>query len=169
MDWSDLGSPFWRPNIGTNWTGGDRLAPTYGSNIIAGDDTYGLLWFLDPEQPYDQHPDEDNPTQETYFERITMGQVPLRGRDVVPCYAVWLTTDLGAPAYTGAAVTLEISDDAGNTFSSMGDVTVTLGEFSPEIAWYSLGQITAPGRLFKITDYGAIARIDSLEMNDDGR
>ncbi len=168
MDWSDFGQPFWRPNIGTNWTGGDRLAPTYGSNIIAGDDTYGLLWFLDPEQPYDQHPDADNPVQERYFERITMGQVPLRGREVVPCYAVWLTTDLGAPAYTGAAVTLEISDDAGNTFTSMGDVTVTLGEFSPEIAWYSLGQITAPGRLFKITDDGAIARIDSLEMNDDG-
>jgi hypothetical protein len=169
MDWSDFEKVFWRPNIGINWTGGDGLAPTYGSNVVAGDDTFGLLWFLDPEQPYDEHPEPLNSTQQLFFERITMGQVPVRGREVVPCYATWLTADSGDPAYTGAGVQMLISDDGGKSFQDVGTVTVTLGDAPSQINWYSLGQITAPGRLFKIVDDGAITRIDSLEMNDDGR
>lgn len=168
MDWADLGQTVWRPNIGVNWTGGDRLAPTYGSNVAVGDDTFGLLWFLDAEQPYDEHPDPTNPVQERYFDRITMGQVALQGRQVVPCYAVWLTGDMGDPAYMGAGVRLEISDDGGNSFIDCGMINITSGEYQPELTWYSLGQITAPGRLFKITDDGAVARIDGMEMNDDG-
>lgn len=166
MDWADLNKTYWRPNLGINWTGGDGLAPTYGSNVVAGDDTFGLIWFLDPEQPYDEHPDYLNPVQELYFDRITQGQVPLRGREVMPCYVAWLTTNNGDPAYIGAGVTLSTSDDGGTTYDDHGTITVTLGETSPELSWYSLGQIGAPGRLFKITDDGAIARIDSLEMND---
>jgi len=164
MDWADLGSATWRANYGINWLGGHALAIGYGSDVVAGDDNGGLLWFLDPSQAYDGSIDEGgNPI---YFDRITMGQVSMNGREVMPCYAAWLTTDMGAPAYEGAAVTLEISDDAGVTFSDMGSVEVTLGTTSPQLAWYSLGQIGAPGRLFKITDDGAIARIDSMEMND---
>lgn len=172
MDWNSKDLPFWRVNCGTNWIGAEALASVYGSNIVAGDDTFGLLWFLDPEQPYDQPTSENAEQQQIYFERITMGQVPMKGREVMPCYAAWLTTDMGAPAYDGAAVTLQISDDGGRTFDDCGAVEVTLGEFSPEIAWYSLGQIEAPGRLFKIIDDGAVVRIDGLEMNDpddDGR
>ncbi|MBA4174704.1 MAG: hypothetical protein C0511_19140 [Hyphomicrobium sp.] len=92
--------------------------------------------------------------------------MPIKGREVMPCYAVWLTTDMGAPAYDGAGVRLLTSDDGGRTFDDHGLVTVTAGEFSPELSWYSLGQIGAPGRLFKIVDDGAIVRIDGLEMND---
>jgi len=95
-----------------------------------------------------------------------MGQVAIRGREVMPCYACWITSDMGDPAYVGAGVTLYTSDDAGKTFDSHGLVTVTPGENSPELSWYSLGQISAPGRLFKIVDDGAIARIDGLQMND---
>lgn len=166
MDWQDFTHTYWRPNIGTTWNGAAALAHTYGSSVIAGDDTWGLLWFLDPNQPYDEHTDDTNPEQEIFFERITMGQVPINGREVLPCYATWLTTDMGDPAYDGAGVTLEISDDGGVTFDDMGNVTITAGANYPELSWYSLGQIGAPGRLFKITDDGAIARIDSLEMND---
>jgi hypothetical protein len=166
MDWHDKYNPFWRLNIGTNWVGAAKLAYTYGSSVIVGDDTAGLLYFLDPEQPYDDHPDYLDPVQELYFERVTQGQVPMTGRQVLPCYAAWLTTDMGDPAYVGAGVKLEISDDAGETYDDMGTVTVTPGENSPELSWYSLGQIEAPGRLFRITDDGAVARIDSMEMND---
>jgi hypothetical protein len=74
---------------------------------------------------------------------------------------------MGDPAYDGAEVNLSISDDAGVTFDDMGNIVVNMGADYPELSWYSLGQITAPGRLFKITDDGAIARIDGLEMNDD--
>jgi hypothetical protein len=166
MEWADLDKSYWRPNLGINWTGGDGLAPVYGSNVLVGDDTFGLLWFLDPEQPYDEHPDELNPVQEIYFDRIVMGQMMVKGRETMPVYAAWLTTDMGAPAYTGAGVTLEISDDAGVSFFDCGTIEVTLDTNSPELSWYSLGLITAPGRLFKITDDGAITRIDSLVVND---
>lgn len=166
MDWQDFTHAYWRPNIGTIWNGAAKLAQNFGSSVIAGDDTWGLLWFLDPDQPYDEHPDYTAPEQQVYFERITMGQVPMRGRESLPCYAAWLTTDMGAPAYDGAGVRLEISDDAGVLFEDQGYVTITLDANYPELAWYSLGQIEAPGRLFKITDDGAITRIDGMEMND---
>jgi len=166
MEWADLNFSLWLLSCGINWIGGQGLAQNYGSNVVVGDDNYGLLWFLDPEQPYDQHPLSDNPTQEIYFDRITMGQMPMTGREVLPCYAAWLTADMGDPAYEGAAVTMEISDDAGVTFTDVGSVEVTIGTTNPQLSWYSLGQIGAPGRLFKITNDGAVARIDSLEMND---
>jgi hypothetical protein len=63
-------------------------------------------------------------------------------------------------------LTLYTSDDAGKTYDDHGLVTVEAGNFDAEISWYSLGQMTAPGRLFKIVDNGAVARIDGLEMND---
>lgn len=166
MDWDSLGYAFWRPNNGINWIGGQLFAGAYGSDVVVGDDVFGLLYFLDPEQPFDQTPLDYAPVQERYFERITMGQVPIRGREVIPCFAAWLTTDMGDPAYLGAGVTLYTSDDGGETFDDHGTVTVTSGEFNPELSWYSLGQIEAPGRLFKIVDDGAIARIDGMEMND---
>jgi hypothetical protein len=164
MDWTDFDSLTWRAHCGRNWIGAEALADTYGSNVVVGDDTYGLLWFLDPEQPFD-----DNPlgaVTPSYFARVTVGQVPMKGREVLPCFAVWLTADMGDPAYSGAAVTLWMSDDAGATWESQGYIQVTPGENRPELAWYSLGQIEAPGRLFKIFDDGAITRIDGLEMND---
>lgn len=166
MDWTSDGLEFWRPNIGMNWIGGQVFATAYGSDVIVGDDVHGLIYFLDPEQPYDQAALDYSPEQERYFERITMGQVPMRGREVLPCYSVWLTTDMGNPAYVGAGVTLYTSDDGGETFDDHGLVTVTPDEFTPELSWYSLGQIGAPGRLFKIVDDGAIMRIDGLEMNE---
>jgi len=164
MDWADLGSPTWRANYGVNWIGGQGLAIGYGSDVVAGDDNLGLLWFLSPEQPFDGSASDGG--DPIFFDRITMGQLPMTGREVLPCYAAWLTTDMGEPAYTGAAVTLEISDDAGVTFNDMGSVEVSVGTTNPQLSWYSLGQIGAPGRLFKITNDGAVARIDSFEMND---
>jgi hypothetical protein len=164
VDWADLRSGTWRANFGMNWFGGQALAIGYGSDVVVGDDNLGLLWFLDPTQPFDDDANGgDNPI---YFDRIVMGQVVQTGREVLPCYAAWLTVDMGDPAYTGASVNLSISDDAGATFNDMGNITVTFGTNSPELSWYSLGQISAPGRLFKITDDGAISRIDSFEMND---
>jgi len=166
MDWADFESNVWSLSCGINWLGGNALAQNYGSNVVAGDDNFGIIWFLDPEQPYDQHPYSDNPVQTVYFDRIVMGQVVMTGREVMPCYALWLTTDMGDPAYSGAEVSLSISDDAGQTFDDMGSIEITSGDYRPELIWYSLGQIEAPGRLIKIQDDGAITRIDSLEMND---
>lgn len=171
MDWDAFSQIYWPVNCGFNWVDGqgvtDSNGNTFGSNVVVGDDTYPLLWILEPLQPYDQSPDGPlDPQQQYNFTRILQGQFPVVGREVVPCYAAWLTTDMGNPGYVGAGVKLEISDDAGASYQDMGTITVTAGNNFPELAWYSLGQIAAPGRLFRITDDGAVARIDTLEMND---
>lgn len=165
-DWSSGTLPFWRSNVGINWLGAGLFANNFGSNVIVGDDTFGLLWILDPNLALDQHPAGDT-YNDIPFPRIVMGQVTQLGRNVQPCDVVYLASDVGAPGYVGAAVTLEISDDRGVTFQSQGAIEIVADDYSQEIAWRSLGQISAPGRLFKITDDGAITRIDGLEMNND--
>jgi hypothetical protein len=170
VDWDALGEVYWPVNIGFNWAAGigvkDADGNPFGSNVLVGDDTYPLLYFLDPNQPYDENPESLDPEQEIFFERVIQGQALVTGRQAEPCYVCWITADMGAPAYVGAGVQLEISDDGGNSYDDMGTVVVTPDNNSPELSWYSLGQIQAPGRLFRITDDGAVARIDSMEMND---
>lgn len=169
VNWDSGDHPFWRPNTGMSWIGGQALAHEYGSNIVVGDDTWGLLWFLDPEQPFDEHTDYINAAQEIPFERVVTAQVPMRGREVLPCYAVFLTGDnygLSANDFV-PTVKLEYSDDAGKTYDDAGTLNVTLDTAEPCYEWLSLGQIGAPGRLFKITDNGVFARIDSMNMNDE--
>lgn len=159
-EWTSYNNAVWALNCGFEWVGGIGLGAT---NVVVGDDTTGTLYFLDPDAATDDAATVDFGIE--YFQRIVMGQLPVRGRNVVPNYSAWLTTDMGDPAYDGAPVTLYISDDAGETFQDAGDCTVTTGITVPELAWYSLGQAEAPGRLFMIIDDGAVARIDSLEVD----
>lgn len=165
-DWRSFGLPFWRLSTGISWIGGQALAHQYGSNIIAGDDAWGLLWFLDPLQAFDEHPDEGNAIQQIEFERIVTGQVVERGRDSVPCNVIFLTGDNYGVSVIDfiPAVTLEYSDDAGQTYVSAG--TIMLADDQP-YEWRSIGQIDSPGRLFRITDNGVFTRIDDMKMNDD--
>lgn len=165
VNWDSLGTPFWRANTGFSWVGGQALAHQYGSNIIVGDDTWGLLWLLDPEQPFDEHSDDTNPVQQLEFSRIVTGQFAQRGREVQPCNTIFLAGDnygIAAVDFT-ASVALEYSDDAGQTYVSAG----ALGVDQLSYSWRSLGQISAPGRMFKITDNGVFTRIDDMKMNDD--
>jgi len=161
--WSSFDNAVWAVNTGFEWLGGVGIGAT---NIVVGDDTTGTLYFLDPEQPYDNPQTVEAPVQQIYFDRIVMGQYPATGREAMPCYAIFVTADMGQPAYDGAAITLYTSDDAGETWDDHGAIEVSGGIYSPELLWTSLGQITAPGRLFMLIDDGALARIDSMEMND---
>jgi hypothetical protein len=61
---------------------------------------------------------------------------------------------------------LEYSDDAGKTYHDAGTIEVTPSTVNQSYEWLSLGQIEAPGRLFRLTDTGVFTRIDSLTMND---
>lgn len=169
VDWDTKNNGAWRPNVGMTWIGAEALAPTYGTNIVAGDDNFGLLWFLDPDAPYDETPYVGY-MQQIDFDRVVTGQVLTTGRQYIPCYALFLDGDnygLVATDFT-PAVTLETSDDQGRTFILQGTLTVTpdFQQNNPYI-WLSLGQISSPGRMFRITDNGVFTRIDSLEMNDD--
>lgn len=160
-EWSSYNNAVWAVNCGFEWVGGIGLGAT---NVVVGDDTTGTLYFLDPDSAEDDASTVDFGIE--YFQRIAMGQVPVRGRDAIPCFGTWLTTEMGQPVNDGALVTLYTSDDAGVSWINHGDIPVTSGATSPELAWYSLGQMQAPGRLFMIIDDGAIQRIDTLEMAD---
>ena len=171
---SDIGTgrvEAWRTNCGMTWIGANALAFTYGSAVVAGDDTFGLLWFLNPEQAYDETPDPLRLPQHIPIERIVTGQVLASGRQYIPCYAVFLDGDNYGLTETDfvPTVKLETSDDQGQTFFNHGTLglAVDLTMDNP-YEWTSLGQISGSGRIFRITDNGIFARIDGASMNDDG-
>jgi len=170
QEWTSGDLNFWRANVGANWLGGTALAfrDGFNSNVVVGDDTFGLLWMLNPRQGYDDDAVNGSSDPQS-FERIYMAQVAIRGRTSLPCYVTFLTANLGAPSFTGAGVTLYTSDDAGATFDNKGTITVTPDDMSQIFSWRSLGQINAPGRLFKLVDNGAFTRVDSFDVNDDGK
>lgn len=168
LQWSRWNSPdltVFRARHGTNWTGiGGQLLGLNSatSNIVAGDDTYGILWMLDPDIGYDEHPDDES---EMAFERKVIGGVAMRMRQTVPCNEAYLMAVKGREDLTLSApvLSLRTSDDAGNTWLEQGDIAVVADDWSQEFAWRSLGLVQAPGRLFEFTD-NCLVRIDGLEI-----
>lgn len=170
VTWDSKDNGAWRPNIGTDWPGAQGLAYQYGSSIIAGDDTFGLLWFLDPNLAWDENPDEARDPQQIEFERVATGQVLASGRNYMPCYAIFVDGDnygLTATDFVPSVV-LATSDDQGRNFYDHDTLTVVSDlTVNNPYSWYSLGQFNSPGRMFRITDNGLFTRIDSMSMNDD--
>lgn len=166
--WFSSGSlNFWRPNTGINWYSAGTIPEQYGSNVVCGDDTFGHLWVLNPEQGYDDYP-ADPPGDPQRFPRLATGQVITRQRIFLPVYEVYLTASFGEPVADGDGVELLYSDDLGNSYVSAGVEPVTEGDFNQEFAWRSLGQIGKSGRLFRLSDDGAFARIDGLDCHIGG-
>ncbi len=163
-EWASPGLPYWRAHIGGNWLG--MAASVYASGVrdtvIAGDDTVGLLWLVDPDGGMDESPREDRP--DAPFARMVTGGIPMQMRETARCGAVYATISCGDPAYSGASITLRTSDDVGKTWTDHGALTVTPGDWDQEFSWRSLGLIRAPGRIFSIEDDGATARIAGADM-----
>lgn len=162
--WSDPDTEYWRPQCGMNWLDMDNPSFTIDgmtSNAICGDDNFGLIWCIVPEQGYDEPPRTD--LEDAAFPRKIVGGLPQRLRETTPVGAVYLTMNLGEPQFTGAGVTLRTSDDNGQNWTNHGTITITPGDYSQEFVWRSLGLIRAPGRIFEISDNG-VDRIDSLDM-----
>lgn len=160
--WSSGTSERWRASTGFNWDSPGELAYLYGSNILVGDDTYGHVWFLDPEQGYDESPTIDG--LNVSFPRAVTAQMVVDRRNTLPVYEVYLSASAGYPALTGSSVTLYYSDDVGNTYVSAGTLEPTDMAYTQEFAWRSLGIVREPGRLFRIEDDGAFARINGLDV-----
>lgn len=154
--WASFNRTSWRPFTGMNWTTSAGIAHQYGSNIIAGDDSSGVIWVLDPDATNDEVVGTGDPIT---FERVATAQVLASGRDRIPSNSVYVR----ATKQPGD-VRLEYSDNLGEDYASAGDIQVT--EYNQEIVWRSLGQVRAPGRLFRIVDTGALPRIDGLEINE---
>lgn len=166
--WSRWRSPnrsIWRCGLHENWTGvGAAALSTQGgrSNIVAGDDAYGLLWWVVPTQGYDQDPDD---ASEQAFTRTVLGGVPMRMRETLRCNEVYLTSTKGDDSLTVTAqtVSLRTSDDSAKTWTDQGSITVTADDYETEFAWRSLGVIGAPGRVFEVSD-NCLARVDMLDI-----
>jgi hypothetical protein len=69
------------------------------------------------------------------------------------------------PPEEDSKIRLEYSDDNGKTWIVADqDVLIIVDDYTQEIVWRSLGRIMAPGRLFRISDYGIMRRLDGLDI-----
>lgn len=156
--WGSNDTNLWGAYHGTNWIGA-----SYSSNVIVGDDINGAIYQLDPDAAFDDDRD-DGHEQNTFLRQVT-GQVIKRGYDVMPCFEVQMLGAIGeASSVDLTAITLETSDDSGHTYDDHGAVTLPNADYTARASWLSLGSIVAPGRLFRLSDYGTLKRIDSLEI-----
>jgi hypothetical protein len=155
---------YWSVYTGANWVGGNNFAETYGSNVIVGSDSNGVLFFLDPTKPEDDPLVEDRDIV-PFLRRIT-GQLISRGYNYNPLYEVQL---LGSLNQENLALNLDVelfySDDRGDSYVSAGKITTVPNDYTVRGSWRSLGSFTSPGRLIRIEDRGALARIDSITVN----
>lgn len=169
--WGTADTALWRPFTGVNWLGGTSNAATFGSNVVVGDPSNGSLYFLDPTADVDEGPVDnvDGTHIQFEFQRTAFGQAITRSFDVTPCYSLQLLGATGETEVETMTVNLATSDDWGHTYDNQGDNISVYGDYVARIDWMSLGSISAPGRIFRITDWGALKRIDTLEMDDGKR
>lgn len=102
------------------------------------------------------------------IERIVTGGFPMRARKSVTNFGLIVSGAVGdIEADSDSSIKLEISDDNGANFIDVGTIDLTT-DTKQELAWLSLGKITAPGRIYRITDTGALKRIDDAENQIEG-
>ena len=159
----------WKAYTGINWLGGRVNASVYGSDILVGDDANGALYFLDPEGKDDDDAVEGSAVARPFTRQVQTQTTYNSGYKSIPCYGFQAFGSTGK-AGSDETINLQVSDNRGSTYDDMGDITVPDTEYSFRLSWKSLGSIQAPGRLFRITDTGALQRIEALqlEVGDDG-
>lgn len=162
--WGSGTSPLWRAYTGCNWQGGRSFALNW-SDVIVGDDGNGSLFFLSPDDDADDDALTGNETPRP-FRRRAMGQLTIKGGYMaVPCFGVQLFGSAGS-GDSDLTVTLSYSDDRGFSYADAGVITLTPEAYNQRVNWRSLGSMRAPGRLFRITDDGALKRIDGMETDE---
>lgn len=161
--WASGSEGYWSVYTGGNWFGGNAFALDQGSNIVVGSDANGSLYILDPNKP------DDDPAVTgrdiTPFKRQVIGQIPLRGYDSARVFEVQLLGSVN-DLDNGATTDIELlySDDRGDNYVSAGTITTVDQDFDIRASWRSLGSFRSPGRMFKVQDFGALKRIDSLTV-----
>jgi len=148
--------------------GFDGLNFTHGVmwdlRIMGGDQLYGTLYEMDPNQPEDEawRP----------IEHIVTGAVASRDINFTTVGNFRLTATSGDIQENDAVINLRFSDDLGNTWSDYIPMTLKAGNFNQLLIWQSLGSFRNPGRMFEISDeaglvgiYGADARL--INYDDD--
>jgi len=164
--WGTGGNSLWQAYTGINWTGGSRFSSVAGSNVTVGSDGNGSIWFLDPDSDMDEGLFAES-IPAPFLRRVT-GQVLSKGYSSYRVNQVQLLGSIGSlsdPALN--TITLSYSDDRGHTYTNASTVTAPAEDYEARVDWRSLGSFRQPGRLFRLEDFGALRRVDSLTMTTD--
>jgi hypothetical protein len=133
----------------------------WGQRIVGGDLSTTDVWEMQPGALFDNGAAE--------IVHVVTGGVATRSRIFHSVDSFYLSCSSGkALDPAGANVTLEMSDDQGNTWVTMDTLPIQQGNFSQEFAWNGLGAFARPGRIFKIIDSGGFLRIDAADAGIDG-
>lgn len=138
--------------------GFDGMNFTHGTmwdlRVIGGDSLYPYLYELDPTQPMDEgwRP----------IERIVTGGIASRSRAAIGVANFTLTASVGDDASIIQPISLAFSDDNGVTYSQEFDLPLTdMG--TQLLIWNALGSFSAPGRVFRVTDFAGPVRFDGAD------
>lgn len=161
--WTTGTEKYWTVYTGVNWLGGNSFARSFGSNVVVGSDSTGDIYFLDPLKTEDDTP-RGNSLQ---FRRLLTGQLVARGYDSISVHEVQVLGSLNQG--TTGTVELLYSDDRGGSYVSAGTITTSPGDYDLRGHWQSLGSFSSPGRLFRVEDFGTLARVDSFTVIVSGK
>jgi hypothetical protein len=127
----------------------------WGLRIIGGDVLYPYLYELDPTQPLDESWRE--------VQHMVTGGVATRSRAAIGVANLTLTASVGLDSEDDQAISLAFSDDNGVTWSA--EMALPLTDVSTQtLLWPALGSYSAPGRVFRITDYSGPIRLDGADV-----
>lgn len=157
-EWTTEEFDYWLARHGVNWPQANM--PYEGTGIIAGSMLDGTLYHVKPEYA----------TDIGLFGRqydivsVVTGGYSIRMRNDITCDEVMVTCSAGFDPVNDQTLLLETSDDMGITWRGWGALDLGMATPQMEVSWQSLGLISQPGRIFRLTDYGAVRTIDSMKM-----
>lgn len=145
----------WQTQNYNNWKAG--YAVNWNGDIVAGAIDGNMLYNVDADISYDDTP-------ATPIVSVVTGGYPTRLRVSIACDEIMATTSVGFTSGGVSTLQLRTSDDSGISWQDWGAQDFSAATPQMEVSWRSLGNISAPGRIFELTDIGAAARINSIEM-----
>lgn len=127
----------------------------WGIRIMGGDSLYTYLLELDPTQSFDDAWRE--------VEHMVTGGIATRSRSGISVANVTLTASVGEDASIESPISLAYSDDNGATWSREFDIPLT-DVSTQTLIWNALGTFSAPGRVFRFTDFAGPVRLDGADV-----
>lgn len=127
----------------------------WGLRIMGGDVLYTYLYELDPTQGLDEGWRE--------VQHMVTGGIATRARAAIGAANVTLTASVGLDQEDDQGISLAFSDDNGVTWSE--EFTLPLTDVgTQQLLWPALGSFSAPGRVFRFTDYSGPVRLDGADV-----
>lgn len=136
---------------GINFTHGTM----WGLRVIGGDALYTYLYEMDPNQPLDESWRD--------VKHMVTGGTATRSRASIGVANFTLTASVGLDSEIDQAISLAFSDDNGVSWSEEFDIPLT-DISSQMLIWNALGSFSAPGRVYRITDYSGPIRLDGADV-----